>query len=216
MSMGWRRLSIMVKQFRLPNKLGGWCPPLGCFWPSLPLSVPRYSPAWSWPQFLNFYSYIYLPNSLCLLDNVYPSIPIIESPHQVSGMPMRSYLILGVRQQVHFLYCPLSRQWHTDTWHQKYWFFCFLSNYLNLYFTMQPASCNALFFLSSILSIVTAFTVLSEHSLLYTVILTDGILKCWKWMSFLLFLFLVLLWDISSNYIPMYWESYLKQGILNN
>ena len=65
--------------------------------------------------YFKFLFLFYLPNSLFLLGNACPSIPGSEFPHQVSGIPMRSYFILGARQQVRLLYCSVPRQWHTDT-----------------------------------------------------------------------------------------------------
>lgn len=161
---GLRRLSKIIKQLKLPNKLGGCCQPLGCFWPTLPpLVCTQTFISTVLSSIFKFLFLFYLPNSLFLLGNACPSIPVTEFPHQVSGIPMRSYFILGARQQVHFLYCSMLRQWHTDTWHQKYSVSRFLSNYLNLYFTIQHASCNVLFFFLS--SIVTGFIVLSKLSI---------------------------------------------------
>lgn len=163
---GLRRLSKTIKQLKLPNKLGVCWRPLGC-WPTLPPLVCTQTFISTVPSSIFKFPFLfYLPNSLFLSGNAYPSIPVTEFPHQVSGIPMRSYFILGARQQVHFLYCSMPRQWHTDSWHQKYRFFRFLSNYLNLYFTTQHAFCNVLFFfLSSIPSTVTGFTVWSKLSI---------------------------------------------------
>ena len=113
---GLRRLSKIIKQLKLPNKLGGYCQALGCFWPTLPPLVCTQTFISTVPSSIfKFLFLFYLPNSLFLLGNACPSIPGSEFPHQVSGIPMRSYFILGARQQVRLLYCSVPRQWHTDT-----------------------------------------------------------------------------------------------------